>query len=313
MTRLPNLERSLQQAAERQDLPALAQSTRGGWWSRRGSRTLLVALAALTTSGAAVAAGTGLLGAGAPVPKGPDAAVVRPLDPTERLRLAKVRAADPEDGPAWGIATYRANSKAPVVCTVVGRVQNGRLGVVGRDGVFGDDGRFHELLPQAGQGMTCGGTARNGDNVSFSSRPPVPASGYSGALATPIGGCRERVNLDGPTVSAQTRRKLKDVPKCAASSLRKVTAGFAGRKAAQATLTTRRRTLKLRLRPQDNGAFIFVTSASEAAGAVLRIRHQDGTICRPDRLLLGPGPSTPARRGSTTEAQQTCFASVLGR
>lgn len=308
MTRLPELERALRHAAERQQRLTPDRSRRR---SRRSSRTLLAALAALTTTGVAVAAGTGLLREGDPVPATREPLTAQPA-PGQRLKLAGVRAADPSGGPAWAIGTYRANSVVPITCIVVGRTQAGRLGVLGRDGVFANDGRFHELLPDAGQGKVCGGQGGARGVVSYSKQPPVPASGYTGAVGTQIGGCRERVDLNGPTVSPQTRRRLRNVPECSKSSLRQLVAGFAGRTAAEATLVTRRRTLRLPLRARDDGAFLFVLRPAEATGAKLAIRQRNGTTCFPDRLFTPPNGTPEAlQRGRAAEA--ACFPRQRGR
>jgi hypothetical protein len=140
-----------------------------------------------------------------------------------------------------------------------GRVDLDRSGeLADRDGVFGNDGRFHELAPAAQSSSACAGRAKDGTFISTSSVPPIPASGYTGAPGTSIGGCRERVNLQGPTVSPQTRRKLRGVPQCSLAGLRRVVAGFAGPRAATATLTASGYRKTLKLQPNENGAYLFV-------------------------------------------------------
>jgi hypothetical protein len=301
MSRLPNLERALFDAARRMDgqsadVPAGSQDRRHARrWRRRGT-PLLVGLASLVVAGGAVAAAIGLLDSGDPVPSAQGPPQLTPVQGTKGFTLATVRASDPDGGPQWGIGTYDANPTAPasgvpediaaqfrntVTCVVVGRVQNEQLGVVGRDGVFGNDGRFHALSPAAQSSSVCGGRAKDGTFINLSSVPPIPASGYTGAPGTSIGGCRERVNLDGPTVSPQTRRKLRGVPQCSVAGLRRVVAGFAGPRAATATLTASgyRRTLKLE--PKENGAYLFVVRSASVSLARLRIRERNGKVCEP--------------------------------
>jgi hypothetical protein len=208
------------------------------------------------------------------------------------ITLAQVRAADPDGGPQWGLGLFDAAPSAPpppvpanlasqfdrpTTCVVIGRVQDGALGVVGRDGIFRDDGRFHRLTPGPQASIACAGRAQDGSFVSLFKMPPIPASGYTGPPGTRIGGCRERVSLDGPTVSPQTRRRLRGVPPCSRGSLRDVIAGFAGPHAVKATLNGR----SLRLRPQDNGAFLFVLQTADAQQTQLRITDRDGTVCSP--------------------------------
>lgn len=294
MSRLPDLERALFDAAARLDAaPAIAPRPRHARrWHRRGM-PLLAGLASLLIAGGAVAAVTGLLDTGDPVPSAPSkqSAVV---PTTDRFVLAGIRAADPDGGPAWGIGAYDATPKGStarkhsVTCVVVGRVQNGQLGVVGRDGVFDDDGRFHPLSPTAQSSGMCAPRAADGAFVATSSGPPIPASGYTGAPGGPVGGCRERVNLDGPTVSPQTRRRLRNVPQCSRRGLRDVVAGFAGPKAVTATLTTPGYRKSLKLRRTDNGAYLFVLRPTTGTRPQLRITDRDGHTCRD--VLSSPCP-----------------------
>lgn len=169
MSRLPDLERALFDAAARLDAQAMGQAAKpqarrhARRWRRRGT-PLLAGLAGLLVAGGAVAAATGLLDRGDPVPVVTGS--LRALVPgANGFTLASVRAADPDGGPAWGIGTYEAvppPTGARVTCVVVGRIQDARLGVVGRDGVFGNDGRFHTLAPAAQSSSVCGGRADGG-------------------------------------------------------------------------------------------------------------------------------------------------------
>lgn len=129
--------------------------------------------------------------------------------------------------------------------------------------------------------------------MSFSLGPPIPASGYTGPSGTAIGGCRERGNLNGPTVSPQTRRKLRGVAQCTQADLRNVVAGFAGPHAATTTLDGPgyHRTLKLQRR--DNGAFLFVVRPRSAKRPQLTITDHDGNACEPFSPMM---PTTVAQR-----------------
>jgi hypothetical protein len=326
MSRLPDLERALFDAAARLDAQATGNATaseerrHARRWRRRGT-PLLAGLVSLLVAGAAVAAVTGLLDSGDPVPH----AAGSPLEPVPAatgFTLASVRTSDPGGGPKWGIGTYdaiptavpagerpasaalaaRLRSRRPVTCVVVGRIQDGQLGVVGRDGVFADDGRFHALAPAAQSSSACAGRAENGTFVSMNGGPPIPASGYTGPPGTAIGGCRERVNLDGPTVSPQTRRKLEGVPRCSADGLRHVVAGFAGPHAATATLTGARSRRTLRLLPGENGAYLFVLRWTAGPSPRLTITDRSGTVCRP---FVNP-PETAAQRAAVARNASNC-------
>jgi hypothetical protein len=327
MSRLPDLERALVDAAARLDEqasrpPAARQDPRHARRWRRRSTRLLAAAATLLLAGGALAAATGLLSPGDRVPDAPQTAR-SPVAPLTRFALASVRAADPDGGPAWGIGTDNAvprstdtgqtpaprtpaterRDQARVTCVVVGRIQAGRLGVVGRDGVFADDGRFHALSPAAQSSGTCAGRGPGGSFVSTSGGPPIPASGYTGPAGTAIGGCRERVNLDGPTVSPQTRRKLRGVPQCATTGLRYVVAGFAGPRATSVTLAGARYRKTLRVRPSENGAYIFVSRVQTRPRPELTIADRHGRSCHP----FAP-PASDAERPASTANAKRCGA-----
>jgi hypothetical protein len=144
MSRLPQLRRSFLDAAERRR-PAPAHVAPAGL---RGPLRLAVAapLVLLLLAAVAVAA-SGVLNTGTAV------APTRPLTPTAGLgvparggsRLLGVRFADPAGGPPWGMRLV--HTTRDLLCIQVGRVYHGELGILGRDGAFGDDGRFHPLPP----------------------------------------------------------------------------------------------------------------------------------------------------------------------
>lgn len=60
-------------------------------------------------------------------------------------QLTTLRVADPAGGPPWGIRTVRTSRRFG--CVQIGRVVDGQLGVLGQDGVFANDGKFHVLPP----------------------------------------------------------------------------------------------------------------------------------------------------------------------
>jgi hypothetical protein len=57
--------------------------------------------------------------------------------------LLALRVADPAGGPPWGMRLVKTSRG--LTCMQIGRVVDGKLGVLGRDGAGGDDGRFHPL------------------------------------------------------------------------------------------------------------------------------------------------------------------------
>ena len=64
---------------------------------------------------------------------------------TRGTRLLAMRVADPAGGLPWGMRLV--HTTRGLVCVQVGRIDGSRLGVLGQDGAFDDDGRFHPVAP----------------------------------------------------------------------------------------------------------------------------------------------------------------------
>ena len=113
----------------------------------RARRTLVLAmLLVLLLAAGAVAAGI-LLG-GEPVPEPTPHPTPKSGTGTARaVELLPVTAPDPDGGPAWGMRLVRTTRG--LVCLQLGRRSGGRLGILGRDGAFGNDGRFHPISARA--------------------------------------------------------------------------------------------------------------------------------------------------------------------
>ena len=121
-----------------------ARRTARPTWIRRGHRRtwLAAGIAMLLASGGALAAG-GVIQLGSPAE--PEAASTYPLQGgglvKGTVRLLSLASPDPAGGPAWGMRVL--STKEGEGCVQVGRLFDGKLGVVGQDYAFGDDGRFH--------------------------------------------------------------------------------------------------------------------------------------------------------------------------
>lgn len=142
---------------------------------------MLLALLVIT---AVALAAAGVLGTGSTVrpPPGnsPTAGIGVPARGESRLLSLSVP--DPAGGPSWGMRIV--HTTRDLVCVQIGRLYHGQLGLLGRDGAFGDDGRFHPLPPDAiaeypGGGSTVAGAQDcNPPGVTFSdSASGIPASG----------------------------------------------------------------------------------------------------------------------------------------
>jgi len=282
MTRLPELERQLFEAARALERPRRR-------WRRIG---LLGGGATLLVAATAAGAVRLLLPEGEPVPQAPaqQRSSLPDMDPGTR-RLISLRVPDPEGGPPWGFAVTRSKD-GQTFCVQAARVQNNELGVIGRDETFNNDGRFHRLGVDANQGGDCGGVTPDGELRLHHDEPPIPASGFTGSFLSRAGGCRE--NVPDSTISPETRRRLRDVPKCEAGSLRIVRYGLAGRDVA--TIEYGGQTL--RPDPDESGAYLFVLRPT-GEKPTLRITYKDGYVCRSG--LAAHFPSTPQGRGSTSQ------------
>jgi hypothetical protein len=112
----------------------------------RRTRPLVLAFV-LVAGGTGVAlAASGVL-VGSPVnPTGPLVATAGEGIPLPGdSRLLALRVPDPAGGLPWGMRIVRTTRSQ--LCVQIGRVEDGELGELGIDGSFGNDGRFHPLLP----------------------------------------------------------------------------------------------------------------------------------------------------------------------
>jgi hypothetical protein len=299
MTRLPTLEHALRDAAQRvhDGVPADVVPPRRRFW--RTPLGVVVVLAGLGGTGVAVAA-TGLLDRGEPVPESarPFAVGLASIAPGS-TRVMHVRAPDPDGGPPWGLRVFR--TRHGLACQQFGRVQGGEVGVIGRDGAFANDGRFHENPPDREQGGTCGGLRGGGQLYGSGLMSGIPASGYSGRPGGTVGGCVERV--DPSTQSPQTRRRLRGLPVCGRGAGRTLLYGFAGSEVRTVELVGGDRPT-VTPGADDSGAWLFVLRSGESWTSV-RLRYRNGYVCTatfhegrpvPDRMCVDP-PGIPPPSG----------------
>lgn len=122
-------------------MPALASHAR--------LRITLAALALVLASTAIALAATGVILTGSPVHpvRHPIPTAGEGIPVKGGSRLLPLRAADPAGGLAWGMRIV--HTTRGLVCVQIGRVFHGRLGQLGVDGAFANDGRFHPLPADA--------------------------------------------------------------------------------------------------------------------------------------------------------------------
>jgi len=276
--------------------------------SRRGSTALAVA-ALLVVSAGALAAG-GVIPIGSPAEKHPPSEVGYPGGALVRgsARLLPITAPDPAGGPPWSMRVL--STRRGEGCLQVGRLLDGKLGALGRDGAFGDDGRFHELAPtDFGAERACSlldGAQRLFVNAVVGD---LPASAWKGAYHNL--GCV-------PSTAGRYERYAegnlhKPYPVCPQRDERNVYYGLLGPQAESVTyeLEGRARTVPT-VGPE--GAYLIVTRASAKQlfnfdaggtedvvpvdGPITGLHYRDGATCHltSKSWIGGRDACTPALR-----------------
>jgi hypothetical protein len=211
-------------------------------------------------------------------------------------RLLPIHAPDPAGGPEWGmrvLSTTRGEG-----CIQIGRLLDGKLGAIGQDGAFANDGRFHVLpVSAAFNSIGCAlldGKGRLFTNVTADARP---ASGWIGTGGR-LGGCVPAgagPYEKGLRLTRQERAEgLRPAAICRQADLRNIYYGLLGPDATSITyrLNGKRRTLAT---IGSDGAYMFVTRASPhqllnfanagtsdvvpVDGPIEEIHYRDGATC----------------------------------
>lgn len=280
-TLVPQLERELVDAARRSESRAVrgargrARGT-GVWWR---SPLLAAALVVVAFGAVALAAGRLLL-SGAPVtlPRGvplqPRSGLGVPL-PHGSLRIT-LQVSDPAGGPAWGarfVATTRGFG-----CLQFGRVVRGELGVIGEDGWFSDDGRFHVLPLDYLEGpFPCA---------------PVDARGHAFA-GVYIDGIPASAHVVEESCAARGGLTHSSLPVCPVADERLLMAGMAGPLARSVTYAAPDGELHTVPAVGPQGAYLIVEQApaklgveggeyepgTPGAGTIRRITYANGQVC----------------------------------
>jgi hypothetical protein len=301
MTLLPEVRSQLYDAAERR--VRTRRTGLLGWFFRarpndRWRRTPLIALGVgLVLAGGAF--GAGLIQLGAPA-KLPFSLYGNPREGSGGLvpgtvHILPIAAPDPAGGPDWGmrvLSTTRGEG-----CLQLGRIVDGKLGALGQDGAFANDGRFHELPVSAFAVNSCAlldGKGRLFTNVTADERAAsawIGVGGRLGGCVPPSAGPYEK----GLRLTRQEREHgAKPAPICSQADLRNIYYGLLGPEAQSITyvLDGQRHTLPT---VGADGAYMFVTLASAhqllnfanagssdivpVDGPIKEIHYRDGSTC----------------------------------
>jgi hypothetical protein len=220
-----------------------------------------VVLACLLIGGPAIAAAAGVFQTGSPV--GPNVPLTPRADAgvaiNGTVHVLPLRVQDPAGGPPWGLRMLRTTRG--LACLQVGRIVNGRIGALGQDGLFNDDGRLHPFsanLVEFG-GSSCSTLDAHGHGFFAATWQALPAAGLDIGCA-PF--ANERIGRYEP---------------CPPRDLRNIYWGLLGPDAASITYRM----------PSGQPA---VEKTSGPDGAYLIVGPPTREICR----LIGP-PSFPDR------------------
>jgi hypothetical protein len=236
---------------------------------------------ALATAAALAAAGVIRFGAPAKLEQSLNAPHVGLGAPSPgAARVLSLRVADPAGGPPWGLRVV--TTTRGVGCVEAGRVLNGQLGVLGQDGAFSDDGRFHPLPSKGLQNAACASLDANGRLFETSDIDEIPASGWSAR---------------GSCLLPHTHRlRIKGVPpqtSCPHADIRSLDYGLLGPQAKSITYTLNGRTRTIKPTGED-GAYLIVglprhppTLGADVSGMlplpasslIKTIAYRDGTVC----------------------------------
>ncbi|WP_157592245.1 hypothetical protein [Solirubrobacter soli] len=248
---------------------------------RSGAR---MAVLPLSLAVVAVAASAFVLLGGSPKHASPPPAVAPQQgvygSPRGAAKVLDVRADDPAGGPPWALRLTRTTRGFG--CVELGRLQDGKLGVLGADGTF------HERAPRLSAPANC----------------QVPdAAGNLFIAMTYVG-----LPAGGDMRSCNPQRAVNGVPKCPADSLRTVYYGLLGPDATAVTYRDGSRIVRQAVsRPE--GAYLVVKQTEQGRGNVgyfspgvspgsgLRsVEYADGSRCViPNPRRLGGARSCPLR------------------
>ena len=153
------------------------------------------------------------------------------------------RAADPAGGAAWGSRLVHTKG---YTCVQLGRLRGGQLGLLGRDGLAGDDGRFFPMAPSTTYQARCAPNDGGGHAYMTVELGAQPASGAGGGYtgesmchtpAEEAGLARVRARMKRHGITPPTGGAF-SMPVCPAGDLRFVQYGLLGPDATSITYRT---------------------------------------------------------------------------
>jgi hypothetical protein len=197
---------------------------------------------------------------------------------------------DPHGGLPWGLREFQTTRGQ--TCLQVGRVQDGTIGVIGQDGAWGNDRRFHPISPNAYTGDSCSPTGVRGaafNNVAV--HGGIASADVPWGTGPQGGECR---------IGAQPQQ----FPVCPSADLRDLDYGLLGPEAASITYVGQGGRLFTESTNGPNGAYLIVRAGSSTgscsqqpgggrscvsggwrtsgrlqSGVITAVTYRDGHVC----------------------------------
>jgi hypothetical protein len=228
---------------------------------------------------------------------------------------------DPAGGLPWGLRVFRTTRGW--VCVQVGRVQSATIGVIGQDGAWNNDGRFHPISPNAYTADSCNPTGP-GDRAFIN----VAANSAIASADVPWG--------TGPQ-SGQCRlgNSFRRLPLCPPGDLRNLNYGLLGPSATSITYVSDGHTYTEPTNGRD-GAYLIVArsspppctmhgrgrgcvspggrfaSAAVRAGVITTTTYRDGHTCTlPTSTATGVQEASCPPYTRTVTARTTTAGTVI--
>jgi hypothetical protein len=191
------------------------------------------------------------------------------------------------------------------LCIQIGRVAFDRVGALGRDGAFANDGRFHPFSANYRQAPPCVAPDSHGHGFLNVAEYGVPTSAMFGDA-----GCRasEKVPVVGLAHTITPRAQaLNRQPPCNRADLRDIYYGLLGPGAISVTYVTAGGELVTTRTVGSDGAYLivlpdntppskdgeFVYDASVVRGTVRAVRYRDGHTCNVSERFSEALPCPP--------------------
>ncbi len=245
--------------------------------SRRPRVLLAVVVASLGFAAAALAASGILAGAPYRVPGSPplnrNPGVGAGVILSGSAQLLALRVPDPAGGPPWGMRVL--HTTRGLECVQVGRIVHGQLGVLGQDGVAGNDHRFHVLSPDLVQWADC--ALPDAHQHAFIDNETDTAYA-NGPVFTPSSCARPGEGSDRPPCPADDRRTL--AYGLLGPNAQSLTYLAAGRKMTEATVGPDGAYLVVRP-AAARGTIGLASGSADMFPGALAVTFKDGQLCRP--------------------------------